>query len=199
MANIRKSNKGDGLDFAKLILLSAPYFTILFGNKIKLVLQYLFYSHANLFSYEHTYIIETNDEIVGMLLGYAWQEKSRENLKTGFLLFKKLGFSLLTKFLILIKFNKTIGRLNKDEYYISNIAIYPKYRRKGFGRKLIIEVEKNAKNIGIKRIILDVEKDNPDAIDFYQKNGYIKMKDFKILLQQDQILHFFRMVKTFQT
>jgi len=199
MANVRKANKDDSLGFAELLLLSAPYFPILFGDKIKSVLQYLFEDYANLFSFENTYIIESNDEIAGMLLGYTWQEKSRENLKTGFLLFKKLGISLLGKYSILKKFNKTIGEFNKDEYYISNIAIHPRFRGAGLGRELIFEAEKNAKIIGVKRMILDVEKDNLEAIGFYKKLGYIKIKDFQISLQQDVILHFYRMAKKIQT
>lgn len=57
-----------------------------------------------------------------MILGYDWQSKKLENLRTGFLVFKKIGFGFLCKFLSLIKFNATVGRKSKGEYYVSNIA-----------------------------------------------------------------------------
>ena len=130
-----------------------------------------------------------------MVLGYAWQEKRRENLKTGFLLIKKLGSGLLRKPLILKKFNTTVGRLCKGEYYLSNIAVYPRYRGKGLGKKLILEFEKRARNMGVEKIILDVEKDNLAALSFYKSLGFSTISEFSIFLQIDKTLFFNRMVK----
>lgn len=185
----------DGKDFAELMLMSASYFPILFGDKIKTALQDLFRCRFNLFSFEHVYFAEVDGEKAGMILGYDWQVKKRENLRTGFLLFKKIGVSILGKFLSLIKFNATVGRVCDGEYYISNIATYPRYRGRGLGKGLILEAEQEAKMVGAERIVLDVEKENISAINFYKKLGYKMIKEFSISLQRDKILHFYRMTK----
>jgi len=195
MIAIRKALPDDGKDFAELMLMSASYFPILFGDKIKTVLQDLFHCRFNLFSFDHVYFTELDGKKVGMILGYGWQVKKRENLRTGFLLFKKIGLSILGEIFPLIKFNATVGRVCEGEYYISNIATYPHYRTRGLGKGLILETEQEAKLVGAERIVLDVEKENISAINFYKKLGYEMIKEFSISLQRDKILHFYRMTK----
>lgn len=183
MITLRRATLYDYKDFAELMLISAPFFPNLFGNRIKTILQELFRCHANLFSFEHTHFAEIDGDKAGMILGYDWQVKKRENLRTGFLLFKKTGISILCKFLTLIKFNVTVGRLCDGDYYISNVATYSQYRGRGVGKRLILEAEQKAKMVGAKRIGLDVEKENIDAINFYKKLGYKMIKEFSIALQ----------------
>jgi len=195
MITIRKASRDDAEDFVKLMLISAPYFPFLFGDKIVSTLHYLFHHESNLFSFKHVYFAEVNGEKAGMILGYNWRSKKMENLKTGFLLFKKIPALALFKFLTLMKFNATIGRIGEEEYYISNLATYPQYRGKGIGKGLILETEQEAKMTGAKKIVLDVERENLTAINFYKKLNYEIIKEFNIPLQRDKILHFYRMVK----
>lgn len=195
MITVRKSTLEDNKDFTELLLMSASYFPILFGYKIKTVLQDLFHWRLNLFSFEHVYFAEIDGEKAGMILGYDWQVKKRENLKTGFLLCKKIGISILGKFLLLKKFNASVGRVCDGAYYISNIATYPQYRGKGVGKRLILEAEQEAKMVDAERIVLDVEMENISAIKFYKKLGYKMIKEFSIPLQSDKILHLNRMAK----
>jgi len=89
MITIRRGALEDSKNFAELMLMSAPYFPILFGNRIKIVLQELFCCHANLFSFEHVHFAEIDGEKVGMILGYDWQVKKLENLRTGFYYLKR--------------------------------------------------------------------------------------------------------------
>jgi len=191
----RKSTLADSKDFAELVLISVPYFPILFGDKIKTVLQDLFRYHSNLFSFEHVYFAEVDGEITGMILGYDWKVKKQQNLRTGFLLFKKIGIYILGKSLLLMKFNATVGKISDEEYYIQHIATYPQYRGMGTGKSLILEAEQEAKKVGAKGIVLDVEKENISAINFYKKLGYKTIKEFLLSLQRDKILHFNRMTK----
>ena len=195
MIIVRKATIDDNKDFSELVLISAPYFLILFGDKIKTLLQDLFQYHSNLFSFEHVYFAEDDGKKAGMILGYDQQLKKRENLRTGYLLFKKMGVSILNKFLLFIKFNETVGRLGDSEYYISNIATYPQYRGRGVGKRLMLQAEQEAKMVSAERIVLDVEKENVSAINFYKKLGYEMTKEFSISLQRNKILHFYRMIK----
>lgn len=195
MITIRKADFEDKKDFAALMLISASFLPILFNKRIKDILQELFCYRFNLFSFEHVLFAEIDGEKAGMILGYDWQTKKRENLRTGFLLFKKTGISILRKLTALIKFNAAVGKLNNGEYYISNIAVYPKFSGVGAGKKLMSEAEHEAKMAGSERIILDVEKDNIGAITVYKKIGYEKIKEFSIPLQKNKILYFNRMTK----
>ena len=56
--------------------------------------------------------------------------------------------------------------------HIVTILIDEKYRRKGYGKMLIKEMEKYAKTKGMKILTLDTEPDNSEALIFYLKNGY---------------------------
>ncbi|HDP37082.1 MAG TPA: N-acetyltransferase [Candidatus Atribacteria bacterium] len=195
MTTIRKAKANDAGDFAELMLISAPYFSTLFGKKVKTLLQNLFKCQFNLFSFDHVYFAEIDGKVTGMILGYDWQTKKRENVRTGFLLFKKLGISILGRLLALIKLNETVGRLEDGEYYISNIATYPKHRGKGIGRRLLLEAEQETKVIGVEKIVLDVEKDNVNAINFYRNLGYKILEEFSISLRRIKIINFYRMAK----
>jgi len=195
MITIRNAKPEDGLDFAKLVLISAAYFTFLFGGNIEAVLQNFFSHRSNLFSYKNTCILELNGQVAGMVLGYDWQTKKRENLRTGFLMVKNFGIRIFCMFVLLIKFNRTAGKIFPGDYYISNIAIYPKYRRTGLGKKLLLETESRAKEAGAKRIILDVQKYNYDALSFYKNLGYRQIDEFAVSLQKVKALYLMRMAK----
>lgn len=195
MITTRKANINDDKDFAELVLISAPYFNLLFGNKIKVVLQYLFRSNLNLFSHEHVYIAEHDGKKLGMILGYTWKDKKDENFRTGLLLFKQIGAVLLKNFLVLLKFNVTVGKVSDGEYYISNLATYLNSRGMGLGKKLIRQAEQVAKISGAKMIVLDVERDNFIAINLYEKLGFNKTKKFSISLKRNGVLNYYRMEK----
>jgi len=89
MITVRKSILEDNKNFTELVLISAPYFPIIFGGKIKTVLQNLFHYHFNLFSFDHVYFAEVDGNVAGMILGYDLQVKKRENLRTGFCYLKR--------------------------------------------------------------------------------------------------------------
>jgi len=182
-------------DFAKLILISAPYFPLLFGKKIEQILQQLFIHPKNLFSFKHTFFAKNNKRCIGMVLVYSGKDKKSENLTTGILLFKKTGFFLIKKILTLMKFNATIGQIKNNEFYISNLAVYPNYRKIGIGQKLIKIIEKQAISSKTKKIILDVEHNNNQDINLYKKLKYKKKKKFFIPIQKGKILSFYRMEK----
>lgn len=55
---------------------------------------------------------------------------------------------------------------------LSSVAVSPRYRRRGLGKKLCREVEKWAKAEGFDEVLLKVERDNRRARSLYQKLGY---------------------------
>jgi len=55
--------------------------------------------------------------------------------------------------------------------YIVTIVVDKKYRKKGYGTLLMKEMEKFARNKGMKIITLGTSPDNVEALIFYLKNG----------------------------
>ncbi|MGB9742950.1 MAG: GNAT family N-acetyltransferase [bacterium] len=168
---IRSARCEDRNDFARLLLISAPYFPLLWGRKIGPVLGQLFCCRNNLFSFENTIFAEIEGRNAGMLLGYDFATRRTRNLRTGIALFYRLGPRMLKHFRTLLKLNATIGRLAPDEYYLSNLAVYPRYRRQGIGEKLLRAAEAHARNRGCSRVVLDVEKENHPALPQAPRSG----------------------------
>ena len=196
MIKIRKANLNDALYFSKLVLISSDYFNYLFGEKIDKILQNIFIKNSNLFSFENTYIAEYNNNIAGMILSYDFETKQKQNLQTGILLFKNNYINFIKNLNIFLKLNKTVGKLNPNEYYISNIAVYPEYRGNGIGKILLEFIEENAIKTNSKKIILDVEAENKIAINLYDKLNYKIIEKFTIALNKNKTLNFFRMGKS---
>ena len=57
--------------------------------------------------------------------------------------------------------------------YITLIAIHENFRRQGLGSKLIRECFEDMKNFDMKRVRLEVRKDNGGAIKFYESEKFI--------------------------
>ena len=195
MLKIRNALKEESKKFSELIITSAMYFHLLFSEKIETALQNFFYDCCNLFSYRHVLTAEYNGEVAGMILGYGFPDKKKENLRTGFLMFKYLGWVMLEKFPVLLRFNGSVGALRKGEFYISNVAVYKRFRGLGIGKALMNKAESRAKMSGADYAVLDVEAENNVAINLYKKLGYRAVKSATILLTKNRILRFLRMKK----
>ena len=91
-------------------------------------------------------------------------------------LFKNTNFSLgayyndsLTSFILGDLFN--IEKIS--EYEILLLYVSKKFRRKGLGLNLINKIEEN--NRSLKKIYLEVSKNNVEAISFYKKMNFKKI------------------------
>ena len=59
-----------------------------------------------------------------------------------------------------------------DEAHITNIAVHPDYRGKGFGRMILKTLIGVAKDIGMERMTLEVRVSNMAAISLYKSLGF---------------------------
>ena len=64
------------------------------------------------------------------------------------------------------------GKVESNEYYISNVAVYPEFRGADLGTNLLLKVEEEAESCGARKMTLDVEVDNQGAIRLYDRLGY---------------------------
>jgi len=65
-----------------------------------------------------------------------------------------------------------IWKANKDQFYVSNLAIAQSFRRRGIAKCLLRATETLAHRWGCSSIWLHVEEDNIPALNLYQRNGY---------------------------
>ncbi len=171
--NIRRARQEDAPHIGRLVLLSAEQFLpALFGPGISRAVELLAAGRGTLFSHEHAWIAEEGASARGMLLGYSGAVKKAQDPLTGFALVRLLKLEMLRRLGPLLKMQSTIGRIAGDEYYISNVAVFPGHRGRGIGEKLIAAALDEAGRAGSRSVVLDVETDNPDAQRLYERLGF---------------------------
>ncbi len=69
-----------------------------------------------------------------------------------------------------------IMRFGVDEAHLDLLAVMPKYRRSGIGRKLITWMEQSALTAGISVVYLELRAGNEVARTFYKSLGYCRVK-----------------------
>ena len=78
-----------------------------------------------------------------------------------------------------------------DEAEITNVAIAPCYRKKGYAKLMLIELIEQAKSNGIRTVVLEVRFSNTDAIGLYERLGFQKLgvrKNFYEQPKEDAII-----------
>ena len=58
--------------------------------------------------------------------------------------------------------------------YLGGVAMHPAQRGKGLGTKMLEDIFEQLKAAGIRRVELLVETDNPGAIQFYERLGFVQ-------------------------
>jgi len=194
--NLRKARPEDEIKAKELIYMTGPdLFLYMFGKKAKDVLSYLFQKGNNLFSYKHCNVAEVDNEISGMILAYEYEVIENESKNTGRLIIKYYGPGFIFKVVNLIKLGRIISDLNKEDYYISNLAVFEKYRGHGVGKRLIYFAIEEAKRLGKSQLALDVESDNKNAIAFYYHLGFKSKGRKTINFEFNRKISLFRMIK----
>ena len=68
-----------------------------------------------------------------------------------------------------------IMQYGEQTAHLALLAVHPNYRRRGLAARLMAWLEKCADTAGIERIVCEARSDNPTAIAFYQKLGYVQL------------------------
>jgi len=128
-----------------------------------------------------------------MLLGYAGQAKGAQDLRTGLALLLLLKSDMVRRLPALLRSQSAVGRMRRDEYYISNVAVYPEHRGRGIGALLVGRARDEAGRAGAARVVLDVETDNPDAERLYRRLGFAVVSETPPLVVAGHAFAFRRM------
>ena len=65
------------------------------------------------------------------------------------------------------------------EVYITNVAVFPEFRRNGFGKALVEFLVNEMKSENAEFVTLEVRKSNINAISLYEKCGFQKVGERK--------------------
>lgn len=178
--------------FVELALMSGRGFLeVLFEDQSRKILEALYIEKGNLFSHECCMFAKFGNHIAGMVLAYPYEYSAKFRLRTGFLLIKEMGISSVPR---LLSVDRVIGKHGKNEFYISNLAVYPDFRNKGLARGLLQYCFEAAKRAFSTKVTLDVEEENEVAIKLYTKMGFQFERKSTIKLGKN-IFHFVRMSK----
>ncbi|AMW33168.1 Acetyltransferase, GNAT family [Fervidobacterium changbaicum] len=195
MEVIRKAEISDADVIASLILETGRSFLpLLFGPYVKLILGRLVKTPGTVFSLDNTHVLEIDEgKVVGIIVMFEGNTVRKRALKTGFALFQLMGFELFRR-LPMFRYVWMRNKIRPDEFYISNVAVDKNYRGRGYGRKLMLFAEEVAKQKKFKKISLDVENTNVQAIELYKRLGYVGTRVNRINLKNVRFT-FIRMEK----
>jgi ribosomal protein S18 acetylase RimI-like enzyme len=197
---IRRALPADAPDIARLVLVSAEHFLpAVFGLPFSDRLPRLTAGRGTLFSHAHALMAEVDGMVGGMLLGYSGREKAAEDPATGLALLRVLGWGMIRRLPRLLRVQGMVGILSRDEWYVSNVAVYPAFRGAGIGAALMARADEEAARSGAASVALDVETDNASAIGLYERLGFARIRETPALLLDGRRFALYRMGKPVPT
>ncbi len=166
----------DASAFADFVALAAAEaFPIFFGSSGHTLMRQVFPRPGHAYSYDKAYFIEVKGRTAGMMSGLTWQQSQAERGQTSWLLIRVMKWQCWRYFwgmLQLRLLNLRAGQCREGEYYVQFVAVYPRFRRRKLGRRLMTMAEEVARVAGCQKLALDVAVTNRGAIGLYQKAGY---------------------------
>lgn len=133
---------------------------------------------ANRFSYKYTFVACDSGKPAGLLLVFPGSRLQRANLALAAQFFSVYRFREIVDIVKKAIHMHDEEQADKDEFYIGNLAVSPKFRRRGIGQKLLDFSQKQAIENGFKKLALSVESHNLGAITLYKKFGFSIVKEY---------------------
>jgi ribosomal protein S18 acetylase RimI-like enzyme len=135
-------------------------------------IEYFFGKQGNRFSLEVTWLIKKEKTPTGVLVAYPGVENFRRNLTIGWQLWQVYGLVRGMKLIWNSAVVLNTLEAQRDEFYISHIAVGSEFRRQGIAHELMGWAEDLARKNGLKKCSLVVDIDNAPALALYRALGY---------------------------
>jgi len=181
--SIRPAVPADSDNVARLIYLSMGIeadwlFGQEKGHSAHQVLTRLFLQRGNRISYPLSSLAEQNGKAAGLLLAYPGSKLSRFNWMTGWHLLGVFGLAATIR---LARRQSAYGELKEtegDEFYISNLGVFPDLQGKGIGTMLMKRAEEMARKAGLLKCSLIVTFGHENARRLYEHLGYKVIRSY---------------------
>lgn len=163
------------------------------GNR---TLTGLFQRGGHRFSFEETTVAEMDGKAAGFMISYAGARLSSLDLGVGrqwFSLYGLRGFFRLAFRAIPMM---GVHEAERDEYYVSNLAVLPRFQGQGIGTRLLAFADEQARRAGLMKCSLNVESANHGAFHLYERMGYRRVLDGSDASSE---VKYYRMVKQIAT
>jgi ribosomal protein S18 acetylase RimI-like enzyme len=142
------------------------------GHPTLQVLAHLYLRNENRLSHTLVHLAERDGQALGLLLAYPGRLLSRLNWLTGWCLLSILGLPATIR---LARIQSAYGDLKEaaaDEFYISNLAVFPEFQGQGIGSRLMAYAEELACASGLHKSSLIVAFGHKNACHLYEQLGY---------------------------
>ena len=193
---IRKATPDDAEAAVPLILLSGHGFMeAYFGPGENGRIARLFREPRNAFSHEYALMLELSGSPAGMVLFYGHNEKKKDYNRTALLFLRIFGPGMLFRIPYMLRSSAAVDVIVPGDCYISNIAVSPGHAGKGLGTMLMNRAEESMKERGVKRMVLNADTGNTDAIRLYERLGYRLREGYETLAVRGKSFSFYAMEK----
>lgn len=162
----------------------------LLGTETRKTLSELYLDGDSLFSHKHTKFMINGENVGGMILSYPAKISPKGMLKTALRILKNSPRTLFTRLGDLLKAKTLFGPIKKSDYYICFLAVHPQFRNLGLASKMLEHAKEESLKNGCKRIILEVESENTNAIKFYKKRGFKRLCLIKVEIKSKEHSYF---------
>lgn len=180
---IRAAETSDAVQAGELILASLyGYGTYLTGlgrqDRAAAALKDYFRLPANRFSYQFSHAAWVGGEIAGLLVAFPGYKLLGADFITALQMPRVYNLGEIGRFVKRVLILHDEEEVERDEFYIANLAVSIAQRKKGIGWSLLEFAEGMAKEAGMKRMSLMVENENGNAIALYEKFGFEIIKTY---------------------
>ena len=169
------TEKHDEHAVARLIFESDPVFNkLVYGKNAVAVIQELLRLRENFFDSRYLRCAIHETSVVGVLVGFPISDKAEIDQKSGKDFVRTMGFFRFLKHMpLFIRMDRMMPAV-KDEngYYVHTISVDSKHQGQGFGSEMIQRVASDHR-----ALYLHVNRDNGDAIRFYERNGFKQLAE----------------------
>ena len=129
------------------------------------------------FSFERTLVAESDGQVVGLVarvLGTSWPQT---RVRTGMVMLRAAGIRWGPSLVRLGRLEeRDMQPVGEDVLYVVSLAVEPEWRSRRIGRALLRRVQDEATRMGLRAVALDVAAGNREAIRFYVREGFAKVK-----------------------
>ena len=131
------------------------------GRDTHLIIEHLYSRLDSTSSFRNCRILESDGEAAGSLHGYPVDAEAHDPEDP---LVRLDRLHLVTPF---EELHPPAG-----SYYVHSVALYPKHRGRGYGRRLMQEAESIARSSELEKVSLHVFEENRAAVNLYESLGY---------------------------
>ena len=169
--NIRKATINDAPLISSVVAMAiGEESAILYGGENYMnVFEEIALLENSQYSYRNAFVAEVDGKAAGAVVAYDGAELYPLRKTTLEIIYKHTAKEL-----------QMADETDSSEFYLDSLAVFPEYRGRGIGAKLILAVKEKAFNEYNKNLGLLVDFENPDAERLYQSVGFERadVKDF---------------------